>query len=66
MKGTEMPLGARNGSRVDGSHTIGTVHDGETSRAAGCRDVGLAMGIIGLLGSLSVYGGWESKEGRGC
>jgi hypothetical protein len=32
-----MPFEVRNGSRVDGSHTIGTIHDGETCRAAGCR-----------------------------
>jgi hypothetical protein len=33
-----MPFEIRNGSRVEGSHTIGTIHDGETCRATGYRD----------------------------
>jgi hypothetical protein len=37
MMGTEMPFEVRNGSRVDGSHTIGTIRDGEMCRAAGYR-----------------------------
>jgi hypothetical protein len=36
MMGTEMAFEVRNGSRVDASHTIGTIHDCETCHAAGC------------------------------
>jgi hypothetical protein len=32
-----MPFEIKNGSTVDDSHTIGTIHDGETGCAAGCR-----------------------------
>jgi hypothetical protein len=61
MMGTEMPLEVRNGSRVDGSHAIVTIHDGETCRAAGCRAGDEDYRVAGQFVSL-----WELGEIKKC
>jgi hypothetical protein len=61
MMGTEMAFEVRTGSRVDCSHTIGTIHDGETCHAAGCRASDGDYRIAGQFVSLWKLG--EIKKG---